>query len=211
MGGRVYGDHRRNETSKTTLVRHLLKMLNPSIRRSYLRLAAGKRSYCNGSEPDTRRNYQSFSSSYKTFSMASCQAEEQYSSSTRRKTWSEALEHLRCYPTSMLKHQILQLILVGQPGTLVGSTAANSLNGYPPISTLSHWMRTGRQILDFRLSAVGSKTHLFTEQPAPNRFGKRHSPNDQHTLRYRPGLRLCQRSRTISKAIVREVIADKQR
>jgi general secretion pathway protein A len=211
-------------SGKTTLVRHLLKMLNPNITTGLISNSPQGREELlqwilmaldqpfEGNYPNLFKQLQDFL--YGQFA-------------TRRRTIliideaqnleAEALEHLRMLSNiNADKYQILQLILVGQP-QLRDLLLDPKLRQFAQrISSDFHLQpldenEVGKYI-DFRLSAVGSKTALFSQQACSEIA--RASGGIPRMINI-----LCDTAlvygfasgqKTISQAIVREVIADKQ-
>jgi general secretion pathway protein A len=211
-------------SGKTTLVRHLLKMLNPNITTGLI-----------SNSPQGREELlqwilmaldQPFDGNYpKLFRRLQDFLYGQFATSRRtiliideaQNLEAEALEHLRMLSNiNADKYQILQLILVGQP-QLRDLLLEPKLRQFAQrISSDFHLQpldenEVGKYI-DFRLNAVGSKTALFSQQACSEIA--RASGGIPRMINI-----LCDTAlvygfasgqKTISQAIVREVIADKQ-
>jgi general secretion pathway protein A len=211
-------------SGKTTLVRHLLKMLNPNITTGlisnspqgrqellqWILMALGQP--FEGTYPELFKKFQDF-------------LYGQFATSRRtiliideaQNLESEALEHLRMLSNiNADKYQILQLILVGQP-QLRDLLQGPKLHQFAQrISSDFHLKSLDEndvaKYIDFRLHAVGAKTTLFSpEACAEIAWASGGIPRMINIL--------CDTAlvygfasgkKTISEALVREVIADKQ-
>jgi type II secretory pathway predicted ATPase ExeA len=211
-------------SGKTTLVRHLLKMLNPNITTGLI-----------SNSPQGREELlqwilmslgQPFEGNYpKLFKQLQDFLYGQFATSRRtiliideaQNLEAEALEHLRMLSNiNADKYQILQLILVGQP-QLRDLLLEPKLHQFAQrISSDFHLKpldeRDVGKYIDFRLKAVGAKNPLFS-QPACAEIawasgGIPRMINILCDTALVYGFASGQR--TISQAIVREVIADKQ-
>jgi general secretion pathway protein A len=211
-------------SGKTTLVRHLLKMLNPNITTGLI-----------SNSPQGREEMlqwtlmalgQPFEGNYpKLFKQLQDFLYGQFATSRRtiliideaQNLEPEALEHLRMLSNiNADKYQILQLILVGQP-QLRDLLLQPRLHQFAQrISSDFHLKPLDEQdvakYIDFRLQAVGSKNSLFSQQACSQiAWASGGIPRMINIL--------CDTSlvygfasgqKTISQAIVKEVIADKQ-
>jgi general secretion pathway protein A len=211
-------------SGKTTLVRHLLKMLNPNITTGLI-----------SNSPQGREEMlqwtlmalgQPFEGNYpKLFKQLQDFLYGQFATSRRtiliideaQNLEPEALEHLRMLSNiNADKYQILQLILVGQP-QLRDLLLEPRLHQFAQrISSDFHLKPLDEQevakYIDFRLQAVGSKIPLFSQQAssliawASGGIPRMINILCDTSLVYG----FASGQRTISQAIVKEVIADKQ-
>jgi general secretion pathway protein A len=211
-------------SGKTTLVRHLLKMLNPNITTGLISNSPQGRQELlqwvlmslsqpfDGTYPELFKKFQDF-------------LYGQFATSRRtiiiideaQNLESEALEHLRMLSNiNADKYQILQLILVGQP-QLRDLLQQPKLHQFAQrISSDFHLKSLDEndvaKYIDFRLQAVGSRTALFSQEAcAEIAWASGGIPRMINIL--------CDTAlvygfasgkKTISQALVREVIADKQ-
>jgi general secretion pathway protein A len=211
-------------SGKTTLVRHLLKMLNPNMTTGLI-----------SNSPQGREELlqwilmalgQPFEGNYaKLFKQLDDFLHGQFAS--RRRTIliideaqnleSEALEHLRMLSNiNADKYQILQLILVGQP-QLRDLLLDPKLHQFAQrISSDFHLKSLDEnevvKYIDFRLGAVGAKTHLFSEQACSEIAGASGGVPRMINILCDTALvyGFASGQKTISQTIVKEVIADKQ-
>jgi general secretion pathway protein A len=211
-------------SGKTTLVRHLLKMLNPNITTGLI-----------SNSPQGREEMlqwtlmalgQPFEGNYpKLFKQLQDFLYGQFATSRRtiliideaQNLEPEALEHLRMLSNiNADKYQILQLILVGQP-QLRDLLLEPRLHQFAQrISSDFHLKPLDEQdvakYIDFRLQAVGSKNPLFSQQAclliawASGGIPRMINILCDTSLVYG----FASGQKTISQAIVKEVIADKQ-
>jgi general secretion pathway protein A len=211
-------------SGKTTLVRHLLKMLNPNITTGLISNSPQGRQELlqwvlmslgqpfDGTYPELFKKFQDF-------------LYGQFATSRRtiliideaQNLESEALEHLRMLSNiNADKYQILQLILVGQ-SQLRDLLQQPKLHQFAQrISSDFHLKPLDEndvaKYIDFRLQAVGSETALFSQEAcAEIAWASGGIPRMINVL--------CDTAlvygfasgkKTISRALVKEVIADKQ-
>src|SRR5437870_9585618 len=211
-------------SGKTTLVRHLLKMLNPHITTGLI-----------SNSPQGREELlqwilmalgQPFEGNYpKLFKLLQDFLYGQFATSRRtiliideaQNLESEALEHLRMLSNiNADKYQILQLILVGQP-QLRDLLLAPSLHQFAQrISSDFHLRpldeREVANYIAFRLQAVGSPRMLFTQEAcalissASGGIPRMINVLCDTALVYG----FANDKKVISDQLVRDVIADKQ-
>lgn len=211
-------------SGKTTLVRHLLKMLDPNItvglisnspqgRQELLQwilMAIGQP--FDGNYPELFKRlqdflYRQFSSGRRTILIID----------EAQNLESEALEHLRMLSNiNADKHQILQLILVGQP-QLRELLLDPKLHQFAQrISSDFHLKALESaevtKYIDFRLHAVGSSATLFSEGACQEiAYASRGVPRMINILCDTALVYGFASGQTaISRQLVREVIADKQ-
>jgi general secretion pathway protein A len=211
-------------SGKTTLVRHLLKMLNPNITTGLI-----------SNSPQGREELlqwilmalgQPFEGNYpRLFKQLQDFLYGQFATSRRtiliideaQNLESQALEHLRMLSNiNADKYQILQLILVGQPQLRDLLLDPKLYQFAQRISADFHLKPLDEndvaEYIDFRLRAVGSRAALFSEQAcseiawASGGIPRMINILCDTALVY--GFASAQRR--ISSALVKEVIADKQ-
>jgi type II secretory pathway predicted ATPase ExeA len=211
-------------SGKTTLVRHLLRMLNPNITTGLI-----------SNSPQGREELlqwilmalgQPFEGNYpRLFKQLQDFLYGQFATSRRtiliideaQNLESDALEHLRMLSNiNADKYQILQLILVGQP-------QLRDLLLHPKLHQFAQRISSDFHLkpldeddvakyIDFRLSAVGSKTPLFSQQACSEIAAASGGIPRMINILCDTALvyGFASGQKTISQAIVKEVIADKQ-
>lgn len=211
-------------SGKTTLVRHLLKMLDPSITVGLISNSP------QGREELLQWILMSFGQPFEgTYPRLFKQLQDflygQFATGRRtiliideaQNLEAEALEHLRMLSNiNVDKYQILQLILVGQP-QLRELLQRPSLHQFAQrISSDFHLkpLDPGEvaKYIDFRLQAVGSKHPIFTDLAhAEIAYASRGVPRMINILCDTALVYAFAGSHTsVSRDLIREVIADKQ-
>jgi general secretion pathway protein A len=211
-------------SGKTTLVRHLLKMLNPNITTGLI-----------SNSPQGREELlqwilmalgQPFEGNYpKLFKQLQDFLHGQFATSRRtiliideaQNLEAEALEHLRMLSNiNADKYQILQVILVGQP-QLRDLLLEPRLHQFAQrISSDFHLKpldeRDVAKYIDFRLKAAGSNRPLFSPQASSEIAWASGGIPRMINILCDTALvyGFASGEKTISQALVKEVIADKQ-